>query len=572
MEPDRESETSLIGSVLEGAYRIERLIVKNEAGAIYEAFHLRLDKSVAVKVLATELAASVEALERFRREALVASGLGHPHIVQVFDHSITPTGEPFLAMELLDGEGLDQRLARVGTLSPVSTVHILKQTASALAAVHAKDIVHRNLKPANIWLLAFAGESDFVKVLDFGVSKIRSPHNRLTKAEMLIGTPRYMSPEQASGEVDAIDHRSDQWALACIAWECLAGESPFQADGIPAILKRIVHAEPSPLAPRVPGLPLAMEGVLRRALSKNKDDRFADMPAFSSALENALAGLPPSTVPEKTPAATVPERKAPAPTALMDESPLAVAPGPVAPARKAPAPTALLDESPLAAAPPAAAASPVAETPVESSQPSEPPARRRAPPPTALLPESPIAPVAAAARPNGAGASASADGSHDSASKRRPQPSQRKVGEPNRRPTSAPARRYGPWIAVAAGAVALVLGAVLLLRSGSEPPPTAPSAAAAVPPPSPAKEATPPAPHAPTESAMPALAPAQAQKPAMPRSAAAAASEPAKPILAEPILEPQPRHAASAKPKKAAPRPKPSGASSGGARLIRDLN
>jgi serine/threonine-protein kinase len=213
---------SLLGAVLEGAYRIERLLGEGGMGAVYEATHLRLGKRMAVKVMARELAANSEALARFHREAVVTSGLGHPHIVQVFDFSTTPTGEPFLAMEFLEGEDLDHRLRRVGRLPAASVVHITKQVASALAATHAKTIVHRDLKPANIYLLEVAGETDFVKVLDFGISKVRAATTKLTQSTAVMGTPNYMSPEQALGKVDEIDERTDQWALACIAWECLS--------------------------------------------------------------------------------------------------------------------------------------------------------------------------------------------------------------------------------------------------------------------------------------------------------------------------------------------------------------
>jgi serine/threonine-protein kinase len=290
MNPQAPSAEALVGTVLDGAYRVDGLLGKGGMGAVYTATHLRLGKRVAVKVMARELAENSEALLRFHREALVTSGLGHPHIVQVFDFSSMPTGEPFLVMEFLEGEDLDQRLRRDRRLSPSSTLRIIKQVASALAATHAKEIVHRDLKPANIYLLVAAEETDFVKVLDFGISKVRAATTKLTRAESVMGTPDYMSPEQALGAIDEIDARTDQWALACITWECLSGSAPFVGENVPSLLFQVVHEQPQPLTPKVPGLSPAIEDVLRRALSKKKTDRFPSVSAFAAALDLSILG------------------------------------------------------------------------------------------------------------------------------------------------------------------------------------------------------------------------------------------------------------------------------------------
>jgi len=287
----------LVGSVLEGSYRIDGLLGEGGMGAVYSATHLRLDKRVAVKVMARELAAAPDALMRFRREALVTGNLGHPNIVQVFDFSTTPTGEPFLVMEFLDGEDLERRLRRQGRLSPATTLHIVKQVAAALMATHAKGIVHRDLKPANIYLLEAAGAADFVKVLDFGISKVHSASVKLTKTSAIMGTPAYMSPEQAEGKLEDLDERTDQWALACITWECLAGEAPFVGDNIPSILLKVVSRPPPPLLPQVAGLHPQVEGLLLRALAKNKHDRFATVHEFAAALEAALVDAAAKPVP-----------------------------------------------------------------------------------------------------------------------------------------------------------------------------------------------------------------------------------------------------------------------------------
>jgi serine/threonine protein kinase len=297
MSPDKPAQEDLVGEVLEGAYRIERLLGAGGMAKVFEATHLRLGRRVAVKVMARELAANAEALARFHREAMVTSGLGHPHIVQVVDFSTTAKGEPFLVMEFLEGEDLDRRLAKVGRLPAAKVVTIVKQVASALTATHGKAIVHRDLKPANIYLVDAAGETDFVKVVDFGVSKVLSATTQLTRVSSIVGTTNYMSPEQANGANDEIDDATDQWALACIAWECLAGEGPFEGDSVPSILYRVVHAPPPSLLAKVPGLHPRVEDVLLHALSKNKRDRFATVSDFARALEDAVTGTSSGTLP-----------------------------------------------------------------------------------------------------------------------------------------------------------------------------------------------------------------------------------------------------------------------------------
>jgi serine/threonine protein kinase len=269
-------------------------------GTVYEAIKLPLNNRVAVKVMAANLDPGAQGLQRFYREAEVTSNLGHPHIVQVFDFGSTPTGEPFLAMEYLKGEDLYQRILAVGRLSPQQTLHIVRQVASALAAAHAQDVVHRDLKPGNVFILQVAGETDFVKVLDFGISKARRAPANLTQNATKLGTPGYMSPEQALGLVDATDGATDQWALACIAWEMLSGELPFTGEDSNSVLFQVVNVDPPSLTAKVPGLPPEIELVLRRALSKSKLDRFPDITAFAQALESAVNGTANAPVVSKT--------------------------------------------------------------------------------------------------------------------------------------------------------------------------------------------------------------------------------------------------------------------------------
>ncbi len=287
----------MVGAVLGGAYKIASLLAEGGMGWVYEARHLRLNKRVVVKLMARELAANPEALARFHREAEITSRLGHPNLVNVLDFGTTDDGKPYLVMEYLDGEDLERRLRRDGRLSLDAAVAITRQIASALGAAHTEGIVHRDLKPANVFLVKVPDEADFVKVLDFGISKIKAGRTKLTRATAVMGTPEYMSPEQINGFVEDIDHRVDQWALACIAWEMLSGYSPFVADDIAAVFYRIINTDPHALSARAPELPATIEPILRRALSKQIADRYPTIKEFSRALESAARGEPVEATP-----------------------------------------------------------------------------------------------------------------------------------------------------------------------------------------------------------------------------------------------------------------------------------
>ena len=195
-------------------------------------------------------------------------------------------------MEFLEGEDLDQRLRRVGRMPLAAVASVVKQVGSALGATHAKGIVHRDLKPANIFLVNIDGDADFVKVLDFGIAKAKVAATRLTRASVVIGTPNYMAPEQAAGKVDQVDSASDQWSLATIAYEMLAGQGPFTGDDVASLLYQIVHTDPPRLSDSVPGLPTALEKVVMRALSKKREDRFPSIREFARAFDAAAVFTP----------------------------------------------------------------------------------------------------------------------------------------------------------------------------------------------------------------------------------------------------------------------------------------
>jgi eukaryotic-like serine/threonine-protein kinase len=294
----RETTPDLAGTILEGAYQLVRLIGRGGMGAVYEATQLRLNKRVAVKLMSRESACDMVSLERFRREAEITSKLGHPHLVNLIDFGTAEAGQPYLVMEYLEGEDLDHHLQKTIRLPTEIAARIVTQSASALGAAHAQEVVHRDLKPANIFLLQVPGEPEFVKVLDFGISKVKAANGRrLTGVQSVVGTPAYMSPEQAMGRSDDTDPRADQWALACIAWEMLCGHPPFMADDTNALFFQIIRIEPASLLREAPDLRPAAETVLRRALSKRHTDRYPSIREFARAFEMAALGHATDTTP-----------------------------------------------------------------------------------------------------------------------------------------------------------------------------------------------------------------------------------------------------------------------------------
>ena len=268
---------------------------------MYEAVQVRLNRRFAVKLLTREAAGNPEALARFRREAEVTAKLAHPHIIQVADYGATDEGDPYLVMEYLDGEDLEQRLRRVGRFNLASAVRVVHQVASAVSASHSQGIVHRDLKPANIFLLDIEGEPDFVKVVDFGISKFKRANTQITGTSVLMGTPSYMPPEQATGKSNSADHRADQWALAVVAWEMLTGHPPFVRKDVTALLHAIAHEELPRMTDKLATLPAEVETTLRRALAKRPGDRFPTVGAFARAFETAAASPLPASRPHRRP-------------------------------------------------------------------------------------------------------------------------------------------------------------------------------------------------------------------------------------------------------------------------------
>jgi len=277
------------GFVLGDSYLVGRRLGRGAMGEVYEAQHVRLPGHFAVKLLLPELQGNQEAFARFCREAEIMSQLRHPNIVQIFDFNVAPDSRPYFVMEYLQGRDLEARL-RTGPLPLPAVTRIVGAVASALALAHAHGVVHRDLKPANIFLATVDGQTDeLVKVLDFGISKVRSAAAQISQAVDLLGTPSYMAPEQARGQNDALDGRVDQFALAAIAFRMLTGQDPFQGDDTAAVLYQVVHEAPPPLSMFLPpGWDTgALQSVLDRALAKQPERRFNNMMELARAFEDA---------------------------------------------------------------------------------------------------------------------------------------------------------------------------------------------------------------------------------------------------------------------------------------------
>jgi serine/threonine protein kinase len=276
-----------VDTVLDGTYRIVSLLGQGGMGEVYLAAHERLPGYFAVKAMQPDLASHAESVGRFRREAEILAGLRHPNVVQVVDFNVSAQGAPYLVMELIDGQDLDSELRQGQQLSPSDVIALVRQIASALDAAHAAGVVHRDLKPANLILVRAPGQTPIVKVIDFGIS-ISEWSNRLTTESQIVGTPEYMSPEQALGRRDEIDGRSDQFALAALTHTLLARRPPFRGDTPLATLSAIVNGEPETLAPYVSWPAGEVEEVLRKGMARSRDDRYPSVLDLTDALEAAL--------------------------------------------------------------------------------------------------------------------------------------------------------------------------------------------------------------------------------------------------------------------------------------------
>jgi eukaryotic-like serine/threonine-protein kinase len=295
-----EAPDPLIGRTLAGKFRIERMLGAGAMGRVYLAEQTNLGKQVALKVLHASMAGDTALAKRFHREARSASMLAHPNILQIIDFG-DDQGLLFIAMELLSGRDL-YRAIKMQWPMPLERVgHIGSQILSALDEAHDKGVIHRDLKPENVMLLDVRGESDFVKVCDFGIAKVASERDgegsAITVAGMVCGTPEYMSPEQARGE--PLDGRSDLYAAATILYQMVAGEVPFRAESALGVITRHLTEEPIPPSKRQPNVdcPPALEALILRGLRKSREERFANAADMKHALLDAVGMRRPASSP-----------------------------------------------------------------------------------------------------------------------------------------------------------------------------------------------------------------------------------------------------------------------------------
>src|SRR5882762_8418254 len=279
----------LVGQTLAEKYLIEQLIKRGGMGAVYRGKHVMMDKTVAIKVLRPSLAGDDDVVARFSREAKAASRISHPHAVSVTDFGESENGVVFLVMEYLDGRTLKEIIRSEGAMPLARVVEIIRQVTGALDAAHGQGVVHRDLKSDNIMVSQTNG-GDWAKVLDFGIAKLQQPEgvrdHDITAANLVIGTPQYMSPEQCS-QTQPLDARSDIYSLGVIIYEMLAGRVPFTGESPTMIMMQHVQDVPPSVLTTRPDLPPAVDGVITRALAKVPADRFQTAGELFAALSNA---------------------------------------------------------------------------------------------------------------------------------------------------------------------------------------------------------------------------------------------------------------------------------------------
>jgi len=295
----------MIGREIAGRFRILALLGEGGMGAVYRGEQMSLKRAVAVKLLRPELSANQMLLRRFSAEAAAVAKLDHPNTVKVYDFGQDTDGSLFIAMELIDGKPLRSVIGSAGPLQPARAFNIAIQVAASLVDAHASQIVHRDLKPDNVMLIDKGKQRDIVRVLDFGIAKLRddsrATQQAMTQAGDMLGTPQYMAPEQIKGE--AIDGRTDIYALGCMIYEMVTARLPFEAPTIMAMLSKHLIEMPLPPSQRRPDLNLspAIDQVVMVALQKDPAARPANMEQYADMLAGVLATLPQDTQPQYTP-------------------------------------------------------------------------------------------------------------------------------------------------------------------------------------------------------------------------------------------------------------------------------
>ena len=285
----------LIGKIFDSRYQITGLIGRGGMGVVYKAVHIAMNQVVALKVLSRAMTGDDTQVQRFYQEARASSRLKHPNTIRVFDFGRAEEGHLYIAMEFLEGDTLTNILKKEGSLPARRALNIAKQVAKSLAEAHAQGLIHRDLKPDNIFLTQVYGEEDFVKVLDFGIAKFleSSPdHERLTIVGGVIGTPAYVSPEQGLGRT--LDGRSDLYSLGVILYEMLCGSPPFKAETPIATIMRHIHDDPSPLTQFKPDLkiPPSVRDLVFWLLEKERTKRPDSAEVVVQTIDRILPELP----------------------------------------------------------------------------------------------------------------------------------------------------------------------------------------------------------------------------------------------------------------------------------------
>jgi serine/threonine-protein kinase len=277
------------GELIQSRYRLQRLLGSGASGSVWAARNELIDRDVALKVMRPEVAEDAVALQRFFNEAKASGRVRSPSIVEILDLGQAEDGSPFLVFELLEGEGIDERLRREGTVPPETLLELLSGVARALELAHAQGIIHRDLKPANIYLTRGVNGQPIAKILDFGISKIfDTGHNfTLTRTGTVVGSPAYMSPEQAAGRED-IDGRADIWSLGVVMYEALTGTLPHQAANYNQLMVRILTQDCDPVQTRKPDLPPSVCAIVDACLKRERDERTSNAGVLANQMEAAL--------------------------------------------------------------------------------------------------------------------------------------------------------------------------------------------------------------------------------------------------------------------------------------------